>query len=76
MISEARRGNNLWGHPHWRKLTTGLVYTTSPDGKETVSSGTWGGSPFSFQTTLELKAFFPNDKNADFLLLPSNLTMT
>ena len=68
MISEARRGNNLWGHPHWRKLTTGLVYTTSPDGKEAVSSGTWGGSPFSFQTTLELKAFFPNDKNADFLL--------
>lgn len=68
MISEARRSNNLWGHPHWRKLTEGLVYATSPDGKETVSSGTWGGSPFSFQTTQELKAFFPGDKNADFLL--------
>lgn len=68
MISEARRGNNLWGHPHWRKLTKGLLYTTSPNGKETVSSGTWGASPFSFQATQEIKAFFPKDRNADFLL--------
>ena len=45
----ARRGDNLWGHPHWRKLLEGQVYCTAPNGKATVSSGTWGGSAFSSQ---------------------------
>jgi hypothetical protein len=68
MILLARRGNNLFGHPHFRKLLATQVYTTSPNGKETVSSGTWGGSKLSLQTVSEIKAFYPNDKNADYLL--------
>lgn len=42
MIVQARRGENLWGHPHWRKLLTGQVYMSAPNGRETVTSGTWG----------------------------------
>ena len=71
MIVQARRGDNLFGHPHLRKLLQAQMYTTSPNGKETLSSGTWGGSPLAFQTVSELKAFFPNDRNADFLLTNS-----
>ena len=68
MIIQARRGDNLFGHPHLRKMLTAQVYTTSPNRKETLSSGTWGGSPFVLQSTTELKAFFPNDRAADYLI--------
>ncbi|WP_338877345.1 hypothetical protein WBJ53_33260 (plasmid) [Spirosoma sp. SC4-14] len=68
MIMQARRGDNLWGHPHLRKMLTAQVYTTSPDRRETVSSGTWGGSPLALQTVTELKAFYPNDRAADYLI--------
>ena len=68
MIVQARRGDNLWGHPHWRKLLTGQVYMSSPNGRETVTSGTWGGSPLSSQSILEIKSFYPGDKAADWLL--------
>ncbi len=68
MIMQARRGDNLFGHPHLRKMLTAQVYTTSPNRKETVSSGTWGGSPFVLQTATELKAFFPGDRAADYLI--------
>jgi hypothetical protein len=47
MIMQARRGDNLFGHPHLRKMLTAQVYTTSPNRKETLSSGTWGGSAFT-----------------------------
>jgi len=68
MIMQARRGDNLFGHPHLRKMLTAQVYTTSPNRKETLSSGTWGGSPFTLSGTLILKSFYPNDRAADFLL--------
>lgn len=68
MIIQARRGDNLFGHPHLRKMLAAQTYTTSPNGKETLSSGTWGGTPLSLQLVSELKAFFPNDRNADFLI--------
>ncbi len=68
MLVQARRGDNLFGHPHLRKMLTAQTYTTSPNGKETLSSGTWGGTPLSLQLVTELKAFFPNDRNADFLI--------
>ncbi len=68
MIVQARRGDNLWGHPHWRKMLTGQVYMSAPNGRETVTSGTWGGSPLSAQSILEIKSFYPNDKAADWLL--------
>ncbi|KAB7727257.1 hypothetical protein F5984_21755 [Rudanella paleaurantiibacter] len=68
MIVQARRGDNLWGHPHWRKFLTGQAYMTAPNGRETVTSGTWGGSPLSAQAISEIKAFYPNDRAADWLL--------
>jgi hypothetical protein len=68
MIALARRGDNLWGHPHWRKLLEGQVYATTPNGKATVSSGTWGGSAFSAQAVNEYKAFYPGNRCADYLL--------
>ena len=64
----ARRGLNLWGHPHWRKLLTAQVYTTAPNGKTTLSSGTWGSSPLSGPAVSIMKAFDPTNRAADYLL--------
>jgi hypothetical protein len=68
MIILARRGDNLWGHPHWRKLLDAQVQVTSPAGTATVSSGTWGASPFSTFAVDEIKAFYPGNRAADWLL--------
>jgi hypothetical protein len=68
MIVMARHGDNLWGHPHWRKLLAAQVHATAPNGKATVSSGTWGGTSLSYQAVDEIKAFYPNDLAADYLL--------
>ena len=40
MVTLARRGQNMFGHPHWRKFLTGQIQMTSPSGKVTVNSGT------------------------------------
>jgi hypothetical protein len=68
LISMARRGDNMFGHPHLRKMTTSEVYNTAPDGKVTLSGGSWGGSNFAPQSIAELAAFFPSDRAADVLL--------
>ena len=72
MVALARRGENLWGHPHLRKLLTGQVQMTSPNGKVTVNSGTqyapFSRQMLSFQFADELKAFFPGDRRPDYLL--------
>ncbi|MFP5039897.1 hypothetical protein [Parasediminibacterium sp. JCM 36343] len=72
MIALARRGDNLWGHPHVRKLLHGQVMMTSPDGKVVVNSGTqyvpFSQSYFSLQTIDEYKSFYPGDLSADYLL--------
>ena len=44
------------------------MYTTSPNGKAVVSSGTWGGGPLEFQPLAEIKAFYPGNRFADYLL--------
>lgn len=76
MITLARRGENLWGHPHWRKLLQGQIQMTSPSGRVSVNSGTQY-SPFSqqklsLQLVDEIKAFFPGDRTADYLLSQAN----
>jgi hypothetical protein len=72
MIATARRGENYFGHPHLRKLLTGQIEMTSPDGRVTVNSGTqyspYSRQPLSFQFTDELKAFFPDDRRPDYML--------
>ena len=75
MIALARRGENLWGHPHVRKLLQGQIQMTSPNGQVIVNSGTqyvpFSQQTFSLQLVDEYKAFFPNDLSADYLLSQS-----
>ena len=75
MIALARRGENLWGHPHVRKLLEGQVQMTSPSGTVIVNSGTqyvpFSQQQFSLQTVNEYKSFYPNNKTADYLLAQS-----
>jgi hypothetical protein len=72
MIALARRGENLFCHPHWRKFLAGQVQMTSPTGKVTVNSGTqyapYSRQELSMMFINEQKAFFPGNKCADFLL--------
>lgn len=67
----ARRGLNLWAHPHWRKLPEAQALCTSPDGKATLSSGTYGGTAFSRQALQIFHAFYPDNKAAEWLLTVS-----
>jgi len=72
MVSLARRGDNLFGHPHWRKLLAAQAEMTSPNGRVTVNCGTqyepYSRQFLSPQLTDELKSFFPRERIADYLL--------
>ena len=72
MVTLARRGENLFGHPHWRKLLDGQIEMTSPSGRVTVNSGTqyepYSRQFLSLQLTDELKTFYPGRRTADYLL--------
>ena len=72
MISLARRGENLFGHPHWRKLLEGQIQMTSPNGKVTVNSGTqyvpYSQQSLSLNLVNEIKGFFPESRLADYLV--------
>lgn len=72
MVSLARRGENLFGHPHLRKLLAGQTQMTSPSGRVTVNSGTqyepYSRQFLSPQLADELKSFFPRERIADYLL--------
>ena len=68
MVVLARRGDNLFGHPHLKKLMEAQTEITTPNAERTVTSGTWSGGPFAAQTLGELKAFFPKNKFNDYLL--------
>jgi hypothetical protein len=72
MIALARRGENLFGHPHYRKLADAQALSTSPNGEVVVNSGTqytpFSREHFSTQYLLEYASFFPGDKGAQYLL--------
>ncbi len=68
MTAYARRGYNGFGHPHLRKLLQAQAQATSPTGLLTQSSGTFSDTLFSPPSSLTLKAFFPQDRAADYLL--------
>ena len=72
MVALAHRGDNLWGHPHWRRLLEGQAQMTSPDGQVTVTSGTqyvpYSRQALSLQLVDEFKAFYPGNQVADYLL--------
>lgn len=75
MIALARRGENLFAHPHWRKFLEGQVQMTSPTGRVTVNSGTqyapYSRQELSMMFINEQRAFFPGNKCADYLLSQS-----
>jgi hypothetical protein len=72
MMTLARRGENLFGHPHWRRLLEGTIQMTSPNGRVHVDSGTQY-APYSRQKLSPYfvtadKSMFPNRLLADYLL--------
>jgi hypothetical protein len=72
MITLARRGENLFGHPHWRKLLEAQIQMTSPSGRVTVNSGTqyspYSRQPLSLMLVNELKSFYPESRLPDYLI--------
>ncbi len=72
MVTTARRGENFWGHPHFRDLLFAQVMMTSPTGRVNVNSGTqyspFSNSFFSKQVITEIRAFYPENRYADYLL--------
>jgi len=77
MMSLARRGDNMFGHPHLRKFLTSQIMMTSPSGKVVVNSGTqyvpFSRQIVSLQFVSELKAIYPTDKAADLILSQSRI---
>ncbi len=72
MVIAARRGENLFGHPHWRKLLEGSIQMSSPTGRVMVNSGTQY-SPYSRQKlsrylVAQLKTFYPENRLPDYWL--------
>ena len=72
MVAAARRGENFFGHPHWRKLAVAQTQCTSPNGTVTATSGTYAGGHFDAQCLMFLKAFYPGDRSIDWLLSKQN----
>jgi hypothetical protein len=72
MVTLARRGLDLFGHPHFRKLMQGQVQMTSPTGKVIVVSGTqyvpFSRSTLSASFVDEFKDFYPKDLTSDYLI--------
>jgi len=67
-IALARRGENFLGNPHLRKLTAAQVQDIVPQGGINVNNGTWGCASFWGNLASFLKALYPGDKTADWLL--------
>jgi hypothetical protein len=67
-VALARRGENYLGHPHLRKLTSAQVQNVVPQGGINVNNGTWGCAPFWGNLASFLKALYPENKSADWLL--------
>lgn len=76
MIALARRGNNLWGHPHFRNFMRSQAQNTSPNGKTTITSGTWSGFTLAAANTMIFHSFYPQDRSADYLLCNPDPTST
>ena len=67
-VALARRGENYFGNPHLRKLTAAQVQDVVPQGGINVNNGTWGCAPFWGNLASFMKALYPGDKSADWLL--------
>ena len=65
MLAMARRGDNLFGHPHLRQVPVSQAQSIVPQGGINLNNGTWGCA--SFGNAPELFTFYPNDKRLDWL---------
>lgn len=65
-VALARRGDNMLGHPHLRKLTAAQVQQTVPDKTMNVNNGTYGCA--NFDGAGFMKNFYPGDAAANWLL--------
>ena len=65
----ARRGDNLFGHPHLRKLSVAQAQQTVPDKTMNVNNGTYGCA--NFEQAGYLKNLYPKDRVANWLLKTS-----
>ena len=68
MVVLARHGDNFFGHPHLRKLTTMETQSVVPMGGWNLSNGTWGNKEFWSELASLFKSFYPQDRCADWLL--------
>ena len=65
MIALARRGENLFGHPHFRAHPLMQVQSIVPAGGQSLNNGTWGNGMFTGSSYY--LAFFPDDPVIRFL---------
>ena len=72
LVALARRGDNLLGHPHLRKLTAAQAQAVVPMGGWNMNNGTWGNAAFGGDLASALKSFYPQDRCADWLLRQAN----
>ena len=68
MVALARRGDNLFGHPHLKKLLTSQSLNTTPNGTYQPSSGTWSGGTFGVANSMLMHSFYPDDPYGNYLL--------
>jgi hypothetical protein len=72
LVAQARRGDNLFGHPHLRKLLEAQVQMTSPNGRVVVNSGTqyepYSRQRLSLQFVSEMNTFYPGTRLPDYIL--------
>lgn len=72
MVALARRGENLFGHPHWRNLMIGSIGMSSPTGRVMVNSGTqyvpYSRTKLSSNLATQYKAFYPDSRMPDYWL--------
>jgi len=71
MMIVARRGENLFAHPHWRRLLEGQVQMTSPNGRVIPNSGTQyvrhSRQRVSLPLAIQLKSIYPESRLPDYL---------
>jgi hypothetical protein len=71
MMIMARRGDNVFAHPHWRRLLEGQVQMTSPNGRVIPNSGTQyvrhSRQRISLPLAIQLKSIYPESRLPDYL---------
>lgn len=80
MVVSARHGENLFAHPHWRRLLEGQVQMTSPSGRVIPNSGTQfvphSREVLSPSFLPQWKSFYPQSRLPDYLATASGLVGT